>query len=332
MRDRHPRPGVLCRAASASTVCPRCALARAHQTRHRPGAVERATASRRPATLAMSVSARSSGRTGGHEAADRKLGVSQDRVDLELDHGVGAFGELRGALRASEVLAHVAGQPAQSPVGREQERVTGLVVESLGDRARFVEEAAGLTLLDARDAADLQQRDAGGELECQGLRGLGAGGEQCGDPTAVSHPGRRVTPGDAPARLFVPAGCFQPLAGLVEVVSEERGVHPGCWSVDREQGSRDRGVGGAAAILKLRAVGDLLREGMPEGVLPRRSGAGRAARRSRGARAPRRARARVDRPRRVATLIGTSRPITAAAWSTSLSRSASRSIREARTA
>ena len=43
-------------------------------------------------------------------------------------------------------------------------------------------------------------------------------------------------------------------------------------SVDREQGSRDGGVGSAPAIQKLCAVGDLLREGMPEGVLTRRLG------------------------------------------------------------
>src|SRR5256885_8685691 len=40
-------------------------------------------------------------------------------------------------------------------------------------------------------------------------------------------------------------------------------------SVDREQGSRDGGVGSAPSIQKLCAVGDLLREGMPEGVLTR---------------------------------------------------------------
>src|SRR5256885_13698197 len=43
-------------------------------------------------------------------------------------------------------------------------------------------------------------------------------------------------------------------------------------SVDREQGSRDGGVGSAPSIQKLCAVGDLLREGMPEGVLTRRLG------------------------------------------------------------
>src|SRR3989449_2152866 len=55
-------------------------------------------------------------------------------------------------------------------------------------------------------------------------------------------------------------------------MGEERGVRSGRRSVDREQGSRDGGVGSAPAIQKLCAVGDLLREGMPEGVLTRRLG------------------------------------------------------------
>ena len=42
--------------------------------------------------------------------------------------------------------------------------------------------------------------------------------------------------------------------------------------MDREQGSRDGGVGSASAIQKLCAVGDLLGERMPEGVLTRRLG------------------------------------------------------------
>ncbi len=98
------------------------------------------------------------------------------------------------------------------------------VLKSLGDRARLVEEAPCLTLLDSGDAADLEQRDARGELEHQGLAGLRNGGEERGDPTAVSHPIRRVTACDASARLLVPACRLETLARLIEVVGEERGV------------------------------------------------------------------------------------------------------------
>ena len=56
--------------------------------------------------------------------------------------------------------------------------MAGLVLKALGDRARLVEEVPGLTLLDSGDAADLEQRDAGGELEHQGLAGLRNGGEE----------------------------------------------------------------------------------------------------------------------------------------------------------
>ena len=124
--------------------------------------------------------------------------------------------------------------------------MTGLVVKSLGDRARLVEEALRLALLDARDAADLEQRDARGELERQGLAGLRNGGEKRGDPTAVPHPIRRVTARDASARLLVPARRLEVLAGLVEVMGEERGVRTGRGSVDREQGSRDGRVASGA--------------------------------------------------------------------------------------
>src|SRR5881409_1261795 len=164
------------------------------------------------------------GRTSGSEAADRKLCVGQHRAHLELEHCVGSFGELRSALRACEVLPHVAREPAQASVGREQERVACLVLKSLGDRARLVEEAPGLTLLDSGDAADFEQRDARGELEHQGLAGLRNGGEERGDPTAVSHPIRRVTACDASARLLVPTSRLEVLAGLIEVMGEERGV------------------------------------------------------------------------------------------------------------
>jgi len=97
-------------------------------------------------------------------------------------------------------------------------------LKSLGDRVRLVEEAPCLTLLDSGDAADLEQRDARGELEHQGLTGLRNGGEERGDPTAVSHPIRRVTACDASARLLVPACRLETLARLIEVVGEERGV------------------------------------------------------------------------------------------------------------
>src|SRR5262245_6508511 len=50
-------------------------------------------------------------------------------------------------------------------------------------------------------------------------------------------------------------------------MSEERRVRRRGGSVDREQRSRDGAVGPAAAIQKLCTVGDLLREGMPEGAL-----------------------------------------------------------------
>ncbi|MET0487445.1 MAG: hypothetical protein ABW216_17210 [Candidatus Rokuibacteriota bacterium] len=62
------------------------------------------------------------------------------------------------------------------------------------------------------------------------------------------------------------------LAGLIEVMGEERGVRTRRRSMDREQRARDGGVGSLPAIQKLGSVGDLLREGMPERVLPRRLG------------------------------------------------------------
>ena len=100
--------------------------------------------------------------------------------------------------------------------------MAGLVVKPLGDRARLVEELPCLTLLDSGDAADLEQRDARGEPEHQGLAGLRDAGEERGDPTAVSHPIGRVTACDASARLLVPACRLEALAGLVEVMGEER--------------------------------------------------------------------------------------------------------------
>src|SRR5207245_7870126 len=112
-----------------------------------------------------------------------------------------------------------------------------LVGKSLGDRARLVEEAPCLTLIDSGDAADLEQRDARGELEHQGVTGLRNGGEERGDPTAVSHPVRRVAACDASARLLVPACRLETLASLIEVVGEERGVRSDFRCVDREQGS-----------------------------------------------------------------------------------------------
>src|SRR5262249_28294458 len=81
---------------------------------------------------------------------------------------------------------------------------------------------------------------------------------------------RRVTARHASARLLVPACRLEALAGLVEVMGEETGVRHGRSSVNGEQGSRDGGVDSAPAVQKLRAVGDLLRERVPEGAVRRR--------------------------------------------------------------
>ena len=197
--------------------------------------------------------------------------MRQHRVHLERERRVvGTLGELGGALRTGEVLRHVAREPAQASVGREQERVTSRIPQSLGDRARLLEEASGLPLFDARDAADLEQRDARSELEHQGLAGLRHRGEQPRDLAAVPHSIRRIVAPVAPARVLVPARGLEVLARLLEVVGEERGVRRSPGSVDREQRSPDRPVRPAPAIQKLGAVGHFLREGMPEGVLARR--------------------------------------------------------------
>ena len=63
-------------------------------------------------------------------------------------------------------------------------------------------------------------REVSSSIRVSGLRN---GGES-GDPTAVSHPIRRVTACDAAARLLVPACRLEALAGLIEVMGEERGV------------------------------------------------------------------------------------------------------------
>ena len=92
--------------------------------------------------------------------------MRQHGVHLKRERRVvRSLGELRGSLRTREVLRYVAREPAQASVGREQERVTSRIPESLGDRACLLEEALGLPLFDARDAADLEQRDARSELE-----------------------------------------------------------------------------------------------------------------------------------------------------------------------
>src|SRR5439155_27286670 len=196
-----------------------------------------------------------------------------------------------------------------------------------GHGARLVEEAPRLTRLDSGDAADLEQRDARGELEHQGLAGLRNGGEERGDPTAVSHPIRRVTACNASARLLVPTCRLQALAGLVEVMGEEGGVRSRIRFVDREQGSRDGGVGPAPAIQKLCAVGDLCARGWRKAYSPGDSAGPRSsavARRSSDAASSGAGSSTTAR----SSSTGTSRPTTAAAWSTSLSRSASRSMRE----
>jgi hypothetical protein len=83
--------------------------------------------------------------------------VRQHGLHLEGERRVvRSLGELRGPLRAREVLSHVAGEPAQTSVGREQERVTSRVPQPLGDRAGLFEDVLCFGLLDARDAADLE--------------------------------------------------------------------------------------------------------------------------------------------------------------------------------
>ena len=71
-------------------------------------------------------------------------------------------------------------------------------------------------------------------------------------------------------------------------------------SVDREQRARDGGVRPAPAVQELCAVGDLVRERVPEGALTRKPAGREELGRRRAARATRRARLRADRPRRAA--------------------------------
>src|SRR5262249_35210244 len=160
--------------------------------------------------------------------------------------------------------------PQRLPRGGGRNGAPRRVWKRLGARARLVEEVSCFALLDSGDATDLEQRDARGELEHQGLAGLRHGGEERRDPPAVSHPFRRVAPCDASARSLVPACRLAALAGLIEVMGEETCVHDGRSSVNCKQGARDGGMGSAPAIQKLCAVGDLLRERMPEGALSRR--------------------------------------------------------------
>ena len=105
-----------------------------------------------------------------------------------------------------------------------------------------------------------------------GLVGLRKGGEERRDAPAVPHSIRRIVARDTPARALVPARGIEVLMSLLEVMGEEPGVRRGRGSVDCEQRSRDAGVRPAPTILKLRAVSDFVREGMPEGALTRRLG------------------------------------------------------------
>src|SRR4030095_17018924 len=59
----------------------------------------------------------------------------------------------------------------------------------LRDRARFVEEVTGVALLDAGDAADLEEGDTRGELERQGLARLRHGGRGPGGTFPPPPPG-----------------------------------------------------------------------------------------------------------------------------------------------
>jgi hypothetical protein len=119
--------------------------------------------------------------------------VGQDRAHLECQRGdPGPLGEGRRLLRAREVLRHVSGDAAQAPVGREQEGVAAGIGELSGNRARLLEVMPRLAVVDAGDAADLQEGDPRGEPEQQRLRRLGKLGQQPCRARAVPHPGCRV--------------------------------------------------------------------------------------------------------------------------------------------
>ena len=207
-------------------------------------------------------------RARGSETADRELCVRQHRAHLELEHGVvGGLGELGCALRTRQVLGHVAREPAQASVGREEECLASAVLESLGDRARVVEEVPSFALLDSCDAPDLEQRDARRQRERHRLTRFGQSGQERHHLAAVPDPIRRVAARDAPARALVPACGLEILARFLEVMGKERGVRRRRGTVHRQQPSRDGGVRPAPPIQKLRTIGDLVRERMSEGEL-----------------------------------------------------------------
>ncbi len=165
------------------------------------------------------------GRAGSSETADAELRVRQHGACLEREHGiVGRIGEIRRAFRTRQILRHVAGQPAQAAVGHEQEGVAASIPQALGHGAGLLEQRAGRTFLDPRQASDLEQCDARGQSERESLGRFGKGRDELDDPPAVPCSGCGIVARDAPARAFVPGGGLQVLARLIEVMGEQRGT------------------------------------------------------------------------------------------------------------
>src|SRR5262249_60496669 len=71
---------------------------------------------------------------------------------------------------------------------------------------------------------------------------------------------------DAPARVLVPPRGLETLAALLEMMGEQGGVRRGRGTMDRKEGTRDRGMRAAPAVQELRAVGYFLGERVPEGA------------------------------------------------------------------
>src|SRR5262249_35451438 len=119
---------------------------------------------------------------------------------------------------------NVASESGQTSVGREEERVTTRIAQTLGDCARVLEERVSLALLDAGQTADLEQRDAGRELERQGLGALRKTGEELRDPPAMSRSLRWIAPRDSATCMLVPARSLEQLTRFIEVLGEQRSM------------------------------------------------------------------------------------------------------------
>ena len=205
----------------------------------------------------------------GGEAARHPLRLDQRDPGGHLQPDVGALIRQAGALGDElQGLRDRARHASHHPVVVEERRARTRVARPAGEIHSLREDGRRLLFRQAEAPAEVQQPDPRPRGHLDGLGSLRQGREKLPHlPRAARRLGEIAHAGPL-GRAAAPARGLEPLARSLPVVREERGALLQPVRVELDECPRHRGVRPRPPLGELRAVRHLVRQRMPERVLP----------------------------------------------------------------